>query len=290
MPRAHWPVPRADWDAARLLVRSRVAEAWWVLAAAQAQAPALAQQIDGAEQALALTRLRVLEGAAAHRSGQGRRRRCVALQLQAAQLAEQRTRQRLALGLLLADRRTPARPRCPCPPRKLPPVTTGAPANNPPTCWHAARRVQQARAQLDAALHRLRRAQAARYPQLSFSAGLGSGGPGWRDWLDHPLATLTASLVVPLVDWAWLDRSARTHWTSTNWLRWWAARHAAPRAGGGGTAAVEQQRLQQEQAAQAARLNEGAGGRARGHGALRSRCDQPARLAAGPQRAPGGRA
>ena len=245
----------ADWDAARLLVRSRVAEAWWALAAAQAQAPALAQQIDGAEQALALTRLRVLEGKLLPIEVDKAAGAVQALQLQAAQLAEQRTRQRLALGLLLAD---PSYQ----PDRAALPALQAAAGDD----WRAreqpadvlARRpdVQQARAQLDAALHRLRGVQAARYPQLSFSAGLGSGGPGWRDWLDHALATLTASLMVPLVDWARLDLQRQDaldeHELAALRLRDTLHRALVEVE----QAAAEQQRLQQEQAAQAARLNE----------------------------------
>jgi outer membrane protein TolC len=55
-----------------------------------------------------------------------------------------------------------------------------------------------ARAQVDAA-------SVARYPVLSFSLGVATGGPRWQDWLADPLATLSASLLVPLVDWRRLD-------------------------------------------------------------------------------------
>jgi outer membrane protein TolC len=65
--------------------------------------------------------------------------------------------------------------------------------------------VLRARLQVDAALARQREAQAARYPRLSFSAGLASGGTQWQDWLAQPVATLAANLVVPLVDWRRLD-------------------------------------------------------------------------------------
>lgn len=243
---------QADWAAARLLLRSRVAEAWWALAAAQAQAPALAQQIDGAGQALALTKLRVLEGKLLPIEVDKAAGTLQALQLQAAQLAEQRTRQRLALGLLLAD-------------PTFQPEASAFPAA-PGDDWRAreqpaevlARRpdVQQARAQLDAALHRLRGVQAARYPQLSFSAGLSSGGPSWRDWLDRPLATLTASLLVPLVDWQRLDLQRQDaldeHELAALRLRDTLHRALVEVE----QAAAEHQRLQQEQAAQAARLTE----------------------------------
>jgi outer membrane protein TolC len=65
--------------------------------------------------------------------------------------------------------------------------------------------VQRARALVDAALARLQGAEAERYPRLSFSASLGSGGERASDWLANPLATLAANLAVPLIDWRRLD-------------------------------------------------------------------------------------
>jgi outer membrane protein TolC len=65
--------------------------------------------------------------------------------------------------------------------------------------------VQRARAQVDAALARSRAAEAARYPSLSFSASLGTGGSSLGDALRNPLASLAGNLVVPLIDWRRLD-------------------------------------------------------------------------------------
>ncbi|HJV71149.1 TolC family protein [Ideonella sp.] len=243
----------ADWAAARVLVRARVAEAWWTLAVTTAQAPGLALQIDGAEQAVALTRLRVREGkllpieidkAAATLQG---------LRLQAAQQAELATRQRLQLGLLLAD------------PAFVPPPAPALPSQ-PPADWRAsespeqvlARRpdVQQARAALDAALQRLRGAEAARYPQLRFDLALGTGGTRWSEWLEHPLARLGSTLLVPMIDWRRLDLQ-RLDAQGEHEVAALALRDAMHRALVEiEQLAAEQARLQEEEAAQARRLAE----------------------------------
>ena len=243
----------ADWVAARVLVRARVAEAWWTLATIAAQAPGLSVQLEGAEQAVALTRLRVREGkllpieidkAAATLQG---------LRLQAAQQAELATRQRLALGLLLAD------------PAFAPPVSPALPRELPAD-WRASespeqvlvRRpdVQQARAVLDAALQRLRGAEAARYPQLRFDLGVGTGGARWSDWLEHPLASLSSSLLVPMIDWRRLELQ-RLDALGEHEIAGLALRDAMHRALVEiEQLAAEQARLQAEEQAQARRLAE----------------------------------
>jgi outer membrane protein TolC len=65
--------------------------------------------------------------------------------------------------------------------------------------------VQRARAQVDTALARAQAAQAQRYPALSFSASLGTGGGAPGEWLTNPVASLATNLVVPLIDWRRLD-------------------------------------------------------------------------------------
>lgn len=244
---------QADWVAARVLVRTRVAEAWWTLAVTAAQAPGLALQIESADQAVALTRLRVQEGkllpieidkAAATLHG---------LRLQAAQLAEQNTRQRLQLGLLLAD------------PAFVPPDAPALPAALPAD-WRASERpdqvlsrrpdVQQARASLDAALQRLRRAEAARYPQLRFDLGAGTGGSHWSEWLEHPLARLSSTLLVPMIDWRRIELQ-RLDALGEHELVGLALRDTMHRALVEiEQLAAEQTRLQAEEAAQARRLAE----------------------------------
>lgn len=191
----------ADWSAARVLVRAHVAEAWWTLAALAAQAPGLAVQIEGAEQALALTRLRVREGKLLPIEIDKAAATLQALRLQAARQAEQRTQQRLQLGLLLAD------PSYVPPPSQLPAETTAdwRATETPEQVLGRRPDVQQARAALDAALEREHAALAARYPQLVFNAGLSTGGARWNDWLQNPLATLSGTLLVPMIDWRRLD-------------------------------------------------------------------------------------
>ncbi len=191
----------ADWAAARVQVRARVAEAYWTLAALDTQAARQATLIEGAEQALALTRHRVREGKLLPIEVDKAASTLQTFQLQAAQQAEQRSLQRLQLGLLLAD----AQPDLP--PARWPeaPAADWRASETPPQVLARRPDVQQARAQLDAALARASAADAARYPRLSFNLGVASGGPRWRDWLEHPLATLSGALLVPMVDWRRLD-------------------------------------------------------------------------------------
>ena len=192
---------RADWAAARLLIRSRVAESYWSLAALALEEPLIAEQLQGAEAVLALTRLRVREGKLlpievdkAASSLQGLRSRL-------AQLQRERVQQGLSLGLLLDDS-APALPASPSLPQGQPgDWQAGAPAE----ALERRPDVQRARAQVDSALAQWRATEAARYPSLSLSLGVGTGGAQWRDWLERPLATLSSSLIVPLVDWRRLD-------------------------------------------------------------------------------------
>jgi outer membrane protein TolC len=192
---------RTDIEAARLLIRSQVAERYWALAALALEAPLLQEQVQGAEQVLALTRLRVREGkllpieidkAAATLQG---------LHSRIALAERERSQQRLALGLLL-DQTEPTLPAQAQLPAGLPQAW-----QPPPPDQALARRpdVQRARLQVDAALASQRGAEAARYPRLSFSLGLATGGADAGDWLRHPLASLSANLLVPLIDWRRLD-------------------------------------------------------------------------------------
>lgn len=192
---------RADWAAAGLLIRSRVAESYWSLAALALEEPLIVEQLQGAEAVLELTRLRVREGKLlpievdkAASSLQGLRSRL-------AQLQRERVQQGLSLGLLLDDS-APVLPERPL-------LPTGQPGDWQPGAPAEAleRRpdVQRARAQVDSVLAQWRASEAARYPGLSLSLGVGTGGSQWRDWLERPLATLSANLIVPLVDWRRLD-------------------------------------------------------------------------------------
>lgn len=192
---------RADVDAARLLIRSEVAQRYWSLASLQAERPLLQAQIELAQQALGLTRLRVQEGKLLPIELDKAAATLENLRLGLAQNQEQGHQQRLQLGLLL-DEAAPALPAN----ARLPEVPAPDWRLQPPAEALARRPdVQQARAQVDAALQRLRASEAARYPQLSFDLSVGTGGSRWQDWLQDPLGTLGARLLVPLVDWRRLD-------------------------------------------------------------------------------------
>jgi outer membrane protein TolC len=207
---------RSDLRAARLLLRHRVAEAYWRLAAARQQTPLAEEQLALSRQLLAATRLRVQEGVLlpieidrAAASLQQAELRGVELQTDSAQ-------QRLQLALLL-DQPPPGPalndPRLPSvaatDPRQPATAGEGPPpwriAGDPASVLERRPDVQRARAQVDAALARLRAAERQRYPTLSFSASLGTGGSAVSDWLSNPVASLAGSLVVPLVDWRRLD-------------------------------------------------------------------------------------
>lgn len=192
---------RTDIDAARLLLRSRIAEIYWTLAAQRAQQPLAEAQLALTRETLALTRVRVTEGkvlpievdrvAATVQTAENR----------LADLAADSLLQRQQLALLLDE--------------PLPGPTPGGtlPAGEPPR-WRLAepaevlaRRpdVQRARLSVDAALARLRVAEADRYPRLSLSGSVGTSGAQARDWLSQPLLSLAAGLSVPLVDWRRLN-------------------------------------------------------------------------------------
>jgi NodT family efflux transporter outer membrane factor (OMF) lipoprotein len=195
---------QADAAAARLLLRNRVIEAYWQLAAAREQDALAQQQLALNRELLAATRLRVREGKLLPIEVD---RAAATLQQAEVRLADLRADKllaRLQLALLLDQ-----------PPPGPQPLAPRLPSSEPPTRWRAGagpaavleRRpdVQRARAQVDAALARLHGAEAERYPRLSFSASLGSGGERASDWLANPLATLAANLAVPLIDWRRLD-------------------------------------------------------------------------------------
>lgn len=198
--RAGTRAAEADLAAARLLLRSEVASRYWQLASLQAEAPLLQTQATIAEEVLQLTRLRVREGKLLPIEVDKAAGNLQQLALQQAQNREQQQQQRLQLGLLLAE------PALQLDSARLPDAALPDWRAQPPETVLARRPdVQQARAQVDAALARLQAADAARYPALSFSLSASSGGTRWDEWLKNPLAALSANLLVPLVDWRRLD-------------------------------------------------------------------------------------
>lgn len=192
---------RSDWAAAQLLIRSRVAESYWSLAALALEEPLIKEQLQGAEAALALTRLRVREGKLLPIEVDKSASTLQGLRSRLAQLQRERIQHQLTLGLLL-DSPAPTLPAAPQLPSAAPADWQAGP---PAEVLERRPDVQRARASVDSALAQWRGAEAARYPRLSLNLGVGTGGMQWTDWLDRPLGTLSANLVVPLVDWRRLD-------------------------------------------------------------------------------------
>lgn len=195
--RAQAEAARTDIEAARLSIRSQVAEAYWTLAALRAQQPLVEAQLALTRETLALTRERVREGKLLPIELDKIAATVQAAESRLADLGADAQLQRHRLAVLL-DEPLPG----PAPDARLPEAE--------PARWRLAepadqlaRRpdVQRARLGVDAALARLRAREADRYPRLSFSAGLSTGGTRAGDWLSQPLAAFAANLVVPMVDW-----------------------------------------------------------------------------------------
>lgn len=246
---------QADVAAARAQLRQQVAERYWTLRLLAAQRPLLARQRELAEDILQRVRLRVQEGKLLPIEVDRAAASLQQTQVRLTDLDADTLLQRQQLALLL-DEALPGpqlateRPEGELP--ALPALTLPAPAEV------LARRpeLQRARALVDAALARLRVSQAQRYPSLSFSAGLSTGGGSASDWLAQPLLSLAANLVVPLIDWQRLDLqqdSARTELElAALQLRDQVARSLAEVEG----LLVENQRLRGQQAANQLRLRE----------------------------------
>lgn len=191
----------ADRESARLLIRSQVAERYWSLAAAEAQLAPLQQLIAIGEQLLAVQRLRVQEGKLAPIEIDRAAASLQAARSRLADLEAERAGQAQQLALLVGHEplgfATSARLPDAAPERwQLPP---------PAEVLERRPDLRRARSGVDAALARRQATEAERYPRLSFSAGVSTGGADSRDWLSQPLGSLAANLVVPLIDWRRLD-------------------------------------------------------------------------------------
>ena len=250
----------------RTLLRQRVAESYWQLAAAREQGALAQQQLQLNRELLAATRLRVREGQLLPIEIDRAAATLQQAEVRLADLQADGAQQRLQLALLLDE--APPGPQLQQPrlPSTVPSTVPGAEPGTLPAPWRIdadpatvlERRpdVQRARAQVDAALARSQAAEAQRYPGLSFSASLGTGGTAVRDWLSNPVAALAGNLVVPLIDWRRLDLqrdAARTELelAALN-LRETVARALVEIE----TALIDGQRLQQQLAANATRLRE----------------------------------
>jgi len=246
--RAQAEAARTDIDAARLLIRSQVAEAYWTLAAIRAQRPLAEDQLAITRETLELTRARVREGKLLPIELDKIAVTVQAAETRLADLAADQLLQRQRLALLLDE------------PLPGPSPEAALPANAPPR-WRLAEPadvlaqrpdVQRARLGVDTALARLRVSEAERYPRLSFSAGLSTGGTQARDWLSQPLASFAANLAVPLIDWQRLNLQrdgARTELDSAAL----ALRDTLERA----LADIETQRIEADRSAQQLQANAG---------------------------------
>ena len=246
--RAQAEAARTDIAAARLSIRSQVAEAYWTLAAIRAQRPLAEAQLAITRETLELTRQRVREGKLLPIELDKIAVTVQAAQSRLADLTADAQLQRHILALLL-DEPLPG----PAPDATLP---AGEPARwrlaEPAAVLAQRPDVQRARLGVDAALARLRVSEADRYPRLSFSAGLSTGGTRSSDWLSQPLASFAANLVVPMIDWQRLDlqrESARTELdTAALTLRDTLQKALAD---------IEAQRIEAERAAQQLQANAG---------------------------------
>lgn len=183
------------------LIRRQVAESSWTLAALALETPLIEAQLQGAAEILALTRLRVQEGKLLPIEIDKAAIGLQLLQVRQAQLSRNRLQQQLSLEVVLDDNTLVLPRTLQLPAADLPDLPLGSPVD----VLSRLPDVQRARWGVDAALAQHRSALAARYPRLSFSANVSTGGSAWRDWLDKPLANLATNLLVPLVDWHKLE-------------------------------------------------------------------------------------
>ncbi|MFG6466987.1 TolC family protein [Roseateles sp. BYS87W] len=239
---------RADITAARLAIRNEVAQTYWTLAALQAQQPLAKAQRDLTQEMLGLTRQRVREGKLLPVELDRMAVSLQAAESRLADLAADTQLQRQVLALLLDEALTLPAPAATLPSGEPPRWRLAAPADV------LAQRpdVQRARLAVDAALARLRVSEAERYPRLSFSAGLSTGGTTVSDWLAQPLASLAGNLVVPLIDWQRLalQRDGARNELDTAAL---SLRDTLQKA----LADIETQRIEAERAAQQLQANVG---------------------------------
>lgn len=204
--RADADIRREEWRSARWLLGTRVAEAYWTIAAIDARLPLLTELAQAADEALRIAHVRQKEGrlradevdVVVTRQYEVRRR-----------VADAQADRRLKLNELavLLDRDTAALEPLLAPGMaRLPAGAPPAPVLGTPAQTLERRPdVRQARLAVDATLARLQVAEAARYPALNLGLNLLTNGSSWGHWFSQPLATLGESLAVPLVDWRRLD-------------------------------------------------------------------------------------
>ena len=194
---------RTDVAAARVVIEARAAEIYWTLGAQERLRPLVRDQLDTAEELLRIVKLRVREGKLLPVESDRAAQTVLAAQHRLADLEAEQQLQAQQRALLLDQLEpgasTAARGR-------LPDISPPAWALGSPAQVLGARPdVQKARLQVDAALAQLSVAEASRYPSLSFSASVGTGGSKMGDWLSQPVLALSSSLLIPLIDWRRLN-------------------------------------------------------------------------------------
>lgn len=194
---------QADQRAARALLLAQIASRHWQLGSLASQKPLQDQILAQAEEALTITRLRVKEGKLLPIEVDRAAATVQSSRLRRSDLDHELTQQHQQLALLLDQMPVGVAEQAHAgPPLAAPaPLALGTPAE----VLEQRVDVRRARLAVDAALVRLRLSETTRYPSLQLSGGISSGSADWRRWLDQPLASLAASLVVPLVDWPRLD-------------------------------------------------------------------------------------
>ncbi|MBV8502879.1 MAG: TolC family protein [Paucibacter sp.] len=192
---------RSDIAAARQSIAGRVAESYWTLAANERLVQLASEKLRLAEEALPLVTARVREG------------KLVPLEIPKAAAAVQTAQQqlssnqasaakaRLALAQLLDQ--PPPGPAVPA--AALPSSVPQWAPDEPARVLERRPDVHRARLEVDAALAAARATRASRYPQLTFSADVGTGGSTLSHWFSQPLLSLASGLSIPLIDWRRLD-------------------------------------------------------------------------------------
>ncbi len=194
---------QADRQAARALLLAQIASRHWQLGSLASQRPLQDQILAQAEEALTITKLRVKEGKLLPIEVDRAAATVQSARLRRSDLDHELTQQHQQLALLLDQMPLGAVEQLHAgPPLDAPaPLALGTPAE----VLEQRVDVRRARLAVDAALVHQRLSETTRYPSLQLSGGISSGSSDWRRWLDQPLASLAASLVVPLVDWPRLD-------------------------------------------------------------------------------------
>jgi len=198
---------RSDIDAARLVIADKVAEGYWNVAANERFATLAAAKLRLAEEALPLVTARVREG------------KLVPLEIDKAAATVKNARQQLAGYEAAAARaRVDLAKLLDQPPPGPDIAAVSMPAtlaewtpDAPAQVLERRPDVHSARLRVDASLAGARAQRAARYPQLSFDAGLATGGERIGNWFSQPLLSLASSLTVPLIDWRRLDIADALH-------------------------------------------------------------------------------